>query len=45
MVKGLYWQLYDLKKDPKEMNDLLEESDVVKHLRERYNEFVNTLHH
>ena len=35
--QGLYyWQLYDLKKDPKEMNDLARKHpDVVKH-RERY---------
>ena len=45
MVKGLYyWQLYDLRKDPKEMNDLARKHpDVVRHLRERYNAFVNTL--
>ena len=45
MVKGLYyWQLYDLKKDPKEMNDLARKHpDVVRHLRERYNAFVHTL--
>jgi arylsulfatase A-like enzyme len=45
MVKGLYyWQLYDLKKDPKEMTDLARKHpDVVRHLRGRYNDFINTL--
>ena len=45
LVKGTYvWHLYDLKKDPKELNDFANKNrEVVAQLRERYNAFVETL--
>ena len=45
LIKGTEgWRLFDLKKDPKEMNDLAEElPDVVANMRGRYDAFVATL--
>ncbi|MGY8693673.1 MAG: sulfatase family protein, partial [Verrucomicrobiia bacterium] len=38
------WHLYDLKKDPKELNNqAINNPEVVDHLRQRYDAFVSTL--